>query len=200
MSSDGARTGYNDFGPEWLDVQTNGFGNYRKLNEGSQALLHWETILSQFVSGDTLGVDSLLQDSLDTFFYELVVFEDTTLNKSFYMLREQIDSSFVDVNQPDETADDVIGGFRNGWGLFIINPSASREQVLFQVPHPCDDFIAPYIALDLFLEIDAFGLMISGSSREAAWSQSGEYTNSKSYSDPSRYKHTVFQKFQDMII
>ena len=194
-----ARTGYNDFGPEWLDVQTNGFGNYRKLNEGSQALLHWETILSQFVSGDTLGVDSLLQDSLDTFFYELVVFEDTTLNKSFYMLREQIDSSFVDVNQPDETADDVIGGFRNGWGLFIINPSASREQVLFQVPHPCDDFIAPYIALDLFLEIDAFGLMISGSSREAAWSQSGEYTNSKSYSDPSRYKHTVFQKFQEAV-
>ena len=28
-----ANDGYNDYGPEWLDVQTNGFGHYKKLSE-----------------------------------------------------------------------------------------------------------------------------------------------------------------------
>jgi hypothetical protein len=93
-----ARAGYNDYGPDWLDVQTSGFGNYRKLDEDSQTLAHWELIFALFVGGDTVGVGSLLQGSLETFFCELVVFEDTTLNKSFYMLREQIDSSYVDKN------------------------------------------------------------------------------------------------------
>ena len=67
-----------------------------------------------------------------------------------------------------------MGGFRNGWGLFIINMNATREQILIQVPHPCDDFIAPYIALDLFFETDAFGFMIAGAGREVAWNQIGD--------------------------
>ena len=92
-----------------------------------------------------------------------------------------------------------MGGFRNGWGLFIINMDAAREQILIQVPHPCDDFIAPYIALDLFFETDAFGFMIAGAGREVAWNEIGDYSNSKSISDPSRYPHTVFQKFQDAV-
>ena len=194
-----ANDGYNDYGPEWLDVQTNGFGHHKKLSEFSQTLVYWETILSQFVNGDTTLVDSLLQDSLDSFFYELVIFEDTTLNKTFHLLREQIDTSFVDVNQIAIPEDDVIGSFRNSWGLYIINPNASREQVLIQVPHPCDDFIAPYIAMDLFLEIDAFGFMINGTGREVEWSEDGTYTNSKSLSDPSRYQYTIFQKFQEAV-
>ena len=194
-----ASDGYNDYGPEWLDVQTNGFGHHKKLSEFSQTLVYWENILSQFVNGDTTLVDSLLQDSLDSFFYELVIFEDTTLNKTFHLLREQIDTSFVDVNQIAIPEDDVIGSFRNSWGLYIINPNASREQVLIQVPHPCDDFIAPYIAMDLFLEIDAFGFMINGTGREVEWSEEGTYTNSKSHSDPSRYEYTIFQKFQEAV-
>ena len=194
-----AREGYNDYGPEWLDVQTSGFGNHKKLSEFSQTLVYWETILSRFVNGDTTLVDSLLQDSLDSFFYELVIFEDTTLNKTFHMLREQIDSSFIDENQIVVPEDDVIGSFRNSWGLYMINPNAAREQVLIQVPHPCDDFIAPYIALDFFLEIDAFGFMINGTGREVAWSEVGTYTNSKSHSDPTRYDYTVFQKFQEAV-
>jgi len=112
-----ASDGYNDYGPEWLDVQTNGFGHHKKLSEFSQTLVYWESILSQFVNGDTTLVDSLLQDSLDSFFYELVIFEDTTLNKTFHLLREQIDTSFVDVNQITIPEDDVIGSFRNSWGL-----------------------------------------------------------------------------------
>ena len=194
-----AREDYNDYGPDWLDVQTNGFGQYNKLYSFSSEMDYWEYIFSFFVLGDTTTVDSLLQDSLATFFYELVVFEDTTLNKTFHLLREQLDSTFIDTNQVDVPDDDVVGGFRNSWGLYIINPNATREQVLIQVPHPCDDFIAPYVALDLFLEIDAFGFMINGAGREVAWSEEGTFTNSKSHSDPSRYEHTVFQKFQEAV-
>ena len=33
-----ASEGFNDYGPDWLDIQTNGFGSYRKLEEGSPTL------------------------------------------------------------------------------------------------------------------------------------------------------------------
>ena len=51
--------------------------------------------------------------------------------------------------------------------------------------------------MDLFLEIEAFGFMIHGAGREVEWTQVGDYANNKSLSDPSRYQHTVFQKFQE---
>ena len=191
--------GYNDYGPDWLDIQSNGFGSYRRLNENSGTLVYWGLIFQHFINHDTTIVDNLLSDSLDSFFYEIVIFEDTLLNKVFHMLREQLDTSFVDVNQIENQQDDVIGSFRNSWGLYIIDPNANYEQVLIQVPHPCDDFIAPYVAMDLFLEIEAFGFMIHGAGREVEWTQVGDYSNSKSLSDPSRYQHTVFQKFQETL-
>ena len=191
--------GYNDYGPDWLDVQTNGFGSHRVLSENSPTLNYWETIFNHFISGDTTFVDSLLSDSIQSFFYELVIFQDTAYNKTFHMLREQLDSNYIDYNLPEINEDDVIGGFQNGWGLYIINPNAFREHILIQVPHPCDDFIAPYIALDMYMETDAFGFMIAGAGREVVWNEIGDYANSKSISDPSRYPNTVFQKFQDAI-
>ena len=30
--------GFNDYGPDWLDVQTNGFGTYHRLDDGSATL------------------------------------------------------------------------------------------------------------------------------------------------------------------
>ena len=123
--------GFNDYGPSWLDVQTNGFGTYNKLNEGSTTLDYWGTIFSGFSIGDTSLVDSLLQDSLSTFFYELVIFQDTVYNRTFHIIREQLDTNFIDINQPDDETDDVIGSFRNGWGMFIINPDAEREPVSY---------------------------------------------------------------------
>ena len=138
-----ASDGYNDYAPNWIDIQTNGFGNYTLLPEGSPTLDYWKLIFYQFINGDTTLVDSLLEDSLESFHYELVIFQDTTLNRSYHVLREQLDSSFVDLNQLTIAEDDVMGSFRNGWGLYIIQPDANREQVLIQVPHPCDDFTAP---------------------------------------------------------
>ena len=191
--------GYNNYGPDWLDIQTNGFGNYDRLEENSPTLDYWDTIFSAYVDGDTTQVDSLLQDSLQSFFYELVIFQDTVYSRTFHIIREQLDTSYIDINDPGNAEDDVVGAFRNGWGMFIINPSAEREQVIIQVPHPCDDFIAPYVALDLFLQVDSYAFMINGAGREVLWTGVGNFSNSKSLSDPSRYPHTVFQKFQENV-
>ena len=190
---------YNDYGPEWLDIQQNGFGSYRMLNENSPTLVYWDIIFQNFINHNLDIVDTLLTDSLNSFFYEIVIFEDTLLNKTFHLLREQLDTSFIDLNQIENEDDDVIGSFRNSWGLYIINPTSTYEQVLIQVPHPCDDFIAPYIAMDLFIELDAFGFMINAAGREVHWTEIGNYNNSKSLSDPSRYEHTIFQKFQEVV-
>ncbi len=193
-----AEENYNDYGPDWLDIQSNGFGSYRKLNEGSGTLDYWEIIFQNFLNNNLNEVDLLLNDSLESFFYEIVIFQDTVLNRTYHILREQLDTSFIDLNQIDNNEDDIVGSFRNGWGLYIINPNAEREQVLIQVPHPCDDFIAPYVAMDLFIEVDALGFMINGAGREVQWSEEGNYSNNKSISDPSRYEHTIFQKFQEI--
>lgn len=195
-----ASEGFNDYGPDWLDVQTTGFGNYNKLEFGDPILSYWEDIFSGFILGDTTLVDSLLQDSIESFYYELVIFEDTIYNRVFHIIREQLDTSFIDSNQSDNDLDDVIGSFRNGWGMYIINPQATREQVIIQVPHPCDDFIAPYIAIDIFLKTNAFAFMINGAGREVLWTGIGNYSNSKSLSDPSRYPNTIFQKFQEAAV
>ena len=47
----------------------------------SPTLDYWDTIFAAFIDGDTTQVDSLLQDSLQSFFYELVIFQDTVYNK-----------------------------------------------------------------------------------------------------------------------
>ena len=38
--------GFNDYGPEWLDIQTNGFGDHTILSENSPTLSYWETIFN----------------------------------------------------------------------------------------------------------------------------------------------------------
>ena len=145
-----ANDGFNDYGPDWLDIQSNDFGYCKVLDDDSPIINYWGNIFTHFIAGDTSIVDSLLQDSIETFFYELVIFEDTTSEEVYHILREQLDTSFVDLNQIENEFDDVVGSFRNSWGLYIINPAATRDQVIIQVPHPCDDFIAPYIAIDIF--------------------------------------------------
>ncbi|MFQ6609749.1 MAG: CapA family protein, partial [Fidelibacterota bacterium] len=194
-----ASEGYNDYGPSWLDVQTNGFGNYREIEDDSETLSYWEEILTELNRGNIETTDQLLSDSLSTFYYDLVQFEDTEYNRSLYIVREQLDSSYVDLNLPMTPEDDVVGSFRNGWGIFIINPSAQRQNVVIEVPHPCDDFIAPYFATNLFLDIDAYALAIAGAGREVKWTESGNYSNNKSLSDPSRNTNTPFHIFHTVL-
>jgi poly-gamma-glutamate capsule biosynthesis protein CapA/YwtB (metallophosphatase superfamily) len=194
-----ATPGFNDYGPEFIDVQSNGFGKHKILNENSLTLDYWEDIFENFVNGDISTVDSLLQDSIETFYYNIIVFDDTVLNRTYHIIREEIDTSFIDNNQPENDLDDVIGSFNNSWGMYIISPNAANEQIIIQVPHPCDDFIAPYIAVDIFTQTHSFAFMINSVGREAQWSEEGEYSNNKSHSDPSRYPFSVFQKFQEAV-
>ncbi len=194
-----ASPGYNDYGPDWLDVQTDGFGNYRIIPGNSSTLPYWENIFLALLRGNISEADQLLTDSLNTFNYDLVAFTDTTVNRTFYMIRERLDYTYFDFNTPDTPLDDVSGSFRNGWGLFILNPNAARQQLLVEVPHPCDDFIAPYIATELFLQTDAFAMMIAGAGREVKWTMSGNYNNNKSKSDPSRNSNSPFHKFHTVL-
>lgn len=191
--------GYNDYGPEWLDPQHNGFGAYRVVPNsqvGDRLLQHWRRIFDSFLLGHEVNVDALLQDSSETFHYDLVRFTDTDRNRDVFILREQLDSTFVDENQ-DGAADDVIGSFRNGWGLYIVDPDAPRPWLMIQMTHPCDDYIGVQAAIDLFFRLGAGAISINGAGREVVLRTGGGSTNSRSLSDPSRNGRAPFQVFHE---
>ena len=191
--------GYNDYGPEWLDVQDNEFGNYRIIPSNSDALDHWQDIFTALLRGNIEVADQMLSDSSSTFYYDLIEFNDTTYNRTYYMLREQLDYSYVDHGQSGVDGDTVIGSFRNGWGLYILNPEASRQQVVVEMPHPCDDFISPYVGTNLFRETDGLAMMMAGAGREVRWTGEGNYSNNKSLSDPSRNANSVFEIYHEVL-
>jgi len=192
-------TGYNDYGPGWLDNQTNGFGNYTIIPQDSPTIQAWNDILNYFIQEEYLEVDAILTDSLDSFQYDLVIFQDSVLTRTFYMLRERIDSSYVDNNGTGIPEDDVIGSFHNGWGLYILNPNAQNKNLIIQVPHPCDDFLSPYLGMELFIQCDAYAFQVAGAGREVMWSESGTYNNNQSLSDPSRNENSVFHQFHKVV-
>ena len=194
-----AEDGYNDYGPDWFDLQTNGFGNYSVIPVGSSTLSVWESIISHVLANDLDEASAMLSDSLDSFHYDLVLFTDTNLNRTFTMLRERLDSSYVDNNNTIDSEDDVVGSFQNGWGLYVLNPNAVNKNLVIQVPHPCDDFVSPYIGMELFLQCDAFALQIAGAGRETKWTEEGNYNNNKSLSDPSRNENSVFHIFHKIV-
>jgi Secretion system C-terminal sorting domain len=195
-----ADSGYNDYGPESLDPQTGGFGTFRFIPNtphGDETLEHWDAIFNTLFTGDLDTAAELVSDSLETFHYETVRFTDTEFDREYWMIREQLDMSYVDTSNTADPSDDIYGSFRNGWGVFIYNPDAARENVMIQVVHPCDDFFAPYAAIELFLNTDASTLCINGAGREVLWTNQGSYSNSKSKSDPSRNADHPLQRFHE---
>jgi len=194
-----ADPGYNDYGPTWLDPQTNGFGDFRILPGNGPTLNYWREIFQKMIVQDTIAVAQMIADSSESFHYDFVRFQDTTVNQTYWMLRERLDYSYLDTNLTSDPSDDVIGSFRNGWGLYIFNPAATRNFVVVEVPHPTDDFIAPYNALELFQEIDAWAFMISGAGREVRWTGVGDYVNNSSLADPARNSNTVFEMFHEVL-
>ncbi|MBT3250980.1 MAG: PKD domain-containing protein [Candidatus Marinimicrobia bacterium] len=194
-----ASPGYNDYGPEWLDVQSNGFGDYTIIDSDSEIITNWEQIFLSLIRLDIDTVDLMLTQSLDVYNYDIVEFTDSETQRVYYMLRERLDMSYFDENLPETQLDDVIGSFNNGWGLFIFNPEAARQNLVIEVPHPCDDFIAPYMGAEIFNQTDAFALMIAGAGREVEWTESGDYSNNKSKSDPARNTNTLFHIFHTVL-
>ena len=194
-----ADPGYNDYGPAWHDNQTNGFGGYTVIPQASSTLNVWSEIMGHFIKEEYSEIDAILMDSLETFRYDLVMFQDSVLTRTYYMLRERLDTSFVDNNETGPPDDDVVGSFQNGWGLYILNPSAQNMNMVVQVPHPCDDFLSSYIGMEIFLQCDAFAYQIAGAGREVRWTQEGDYSNDRSLSDPSRNENSLFHLFHKAV-
>jgi len=186
-----ADPGYNDYGPDLLDRQTNGFGNFQLIPEdvgGDSLLENWKSIFEAFIQGNTGTVQSLLTSSRLGDIYELVTFSDGNI-----VLREVLNDFYFDDNGNEDGSDDVTGSFDYGWGLYVYNPNATCPKVVIEVVHPCDDYIAPPTALDAFQTIDAGFLFVSGVGREVVWTEAAPYWNSKSLSDPSRNGRHPFQ-------
>ena len=71
--------------------------------------------------------------------------------------------------------------------------------MIVEVPHPNDDFISPYISIDLFTKSDGFAMLVAGAGREVKWTEEGAYNNEKSLSDPSRNSNTLFHIFHKIL-
>ena len=189
-----ANPGLNDYGPIELDPQTNGFGQYALIpndSVGNQLIETWYDIFWALLQNDTLSVDDrLVASSLDSV-YQFVILSDD--DAEYYILREVLNPEYVDDQlTPDDTTDDVRGSFDYGWGVYVYSPSASRPNVIAEMPHPADDYISPYVGTDVFEMYDVGFLMIAGAGREVLWTNEGEYNNNKSLSDPSRNPQSVF--------
>jgi len=189
-----ANPGLNDYGPIELDPQTNGFGHYILISNdsaGNQLIETWYDIFWALFQNDTLAVDDrLVSSGLDSI-YQFVVLSDDSAE--YLILREMLNLGYFDDQlTPEDTIDDVRGSFDCGWGVYVYCPSASRPDVIIEMPHPTDDYISPFVGTGVFELYDAGVLMIAGAGREVQWTNEGEYNNNKSLSDPSRNPQSVF--------
>jgi hypothetical protein len=196
-----ARPGYNVYAPNDLDPQLNGFGAFELITddeEGDEILSVFSDLFEFLLNDSPQAAWDLLQayPELD---YELVEIQDASLGRSFFVLRELLDADYLDPGNTPSIADDVLGSFNKGWGIFVFSPSASRPQIVVEAPHPNDDHLSPFIAVDFFCEADAGLLMINGAGRELAWS-GANYTNGASLSDPSRNCRLPFALAHDMAV
>jgi len=170
--------GYNVYAP-W-DRQTTGFGGFQVPN--TTQINNWGTIIDEFLLQNWNNVETLI--SSGGFPYQVVQFNDTDTGRTYYMLRELINTQ-VDDNGTFDPYDDEHGAFDWGWGLYIYNPSGDQRTII-TIPHPCDDFMTPTIGYVALTELNAQFMMIAGAGREVAWTNVPPYTNSKSISDPTR--------------
>ena len=175
-----ASPGYNHYAP--YDRQTNGFGNFRIINV--LETVQWKSIIDYMLAENYAQAEAVIQSN--EFPYQVVQFNDTDTDRTYYLLRETLDMSYYDDNgTPDDPHDDEIGAFGYAWGLYVFNPQGTRP-IIITAPHPCDDFPTPATAALALEELDPRFLLINGAGREAKWTQSGQYYNSKSLSDPTR--------------
>ena len=75
-----ASEGYNIYAPDSIDVQTNGFGNYRIIPSQSETLPYWNNIFTHFIQNNFTSVEQMLSDSTESFNYNIVEFEDRTVD------------------------------------------------------------------------------------------------------------------------
>lgn len=183
-----ASEGYNMYAP--YDRQTDGFGQFTLPNEQQRAI--WQQAVDYFFNGEYNNAHNLLiQNNIP---YSVVKFTDGT--DIYYMLRENLNTSYIDDNGTPATYDDEVGSFDFGWGIYIYR-TTSPNPIVVTTPHPNDDFISPYLSVSSFQELNAQYLMINGSGREVMWNEFGSYANNKSISDPTRNHDHPFNYFYE---
>ena len=188
---------YNVYAP--YDPQTTGFGDFYLASE--EELDEWVDVIDRFSSQDYLFAESLL--NLYEIPYQIVEFTDTDTDRTYYILREILNPEYYDDNgTPDYEADDEIGGFDYGWGLYVYDPAALNP-IIITAPHPNDDYTTSTISAKCLQDWNASFLLINGAGREVKWTEVGNYSNSKSLSDPSRNEDhpltRAYQRFCDRI-
>ncbi|MBI9032611.1 T9SS type A sorting domain-containing protein [bacterium] len=181
-----AQEGYNMYAP--YDRQTEGFGQFTLPTEAQTDI--WEEGVDLFFEGNYNAAHILF--SQNNIPYSVVKFTDGS--DIYYMLRENLNLSYMDDNGTGVTYDDEIGSFDFGWGIFVYR-TTNPNPVIVTAPHPNDDFVTPYLSVKSFMSLDAQYLMINGSGREVMWSEYGNYSNNKSLSDPSRNCDHPFNYF-----
>lgn len=190
-----ASPNYNYYAP--FDPQTNGFGDF--LTPNTSQLNIWSEISQAFLDQDWDTAENLI--TTNNYPYQIVQFNDTDFDRTYYMLRETLNND-TDTNLASDPDDDVTGSFDYAWGLYIFNPEASNP-IIVTVPHPTDDYPTIVLGYHTFTKWDSAFLMVSGAGREVTWSNVPPYYNSKSISDPTRnLNHTFnrsYQKFADYI-
>ena len=196
-----ARAGYNYYCP--LDPQTNGFGEYTPIpdgTEGDQLLADWKTLFEYMIRGQWQEAENWRMNQLGIYPYEIVHLTDPEAQQEYYMVRELLSMAFYDDNDPNNPDDDEVGSFSFGWGLYVYAVEPNFRRINIQVVHPNDDFIMPYYSLDMFQTIGAGSFFLSSVGREVLWTHSGNYDNTKSLCDPSRNGRHVFQMAQEAFI
>jgi len=190
--------GYNVYIPAEIDIQTNGFGEFEFIDEDDADELRdlWRQVFSAvWMDEPDTAQNILLAMEVN---YEVVYFHDTDTDRDFRIIREILDSTYVDSGFYEEEYDDVIGSFHHGWGIFVISPESIHPGIQVQVVHPNDDYIAVPFAVDLFLDADLGSFCVNGCGREVYWYSN--YTNGHSLSDPSRNGNLPLQWFAEFHI
>ncbi|NUO19361.1 hypothetical protein HUU59_07950 [bacterium] len=198
------RPDYNDYGPPNLDPVTNGFGGFTYIPanaDGDSTLARWRRMFDYAVAREWSSADSMLALYDTEWNYELVRLYEWDRRQEYYIIRERLDSSYVDANGDTLPENDVIGGFGKAWGVFIFNPTPRHPFAVVEVPHPEDDYMAPPVAADLFVRGEFAVMMIAGAGREVMWDTTfSTYTNERSVSDPSRNGRQPFQMLHEALV
>lgn len=184
--SEGQVSGLNVYAP-W-EVQNNSFGDYRIPTEAELYL--WGLVVEDFLALDLDSAQAKIRHY--GFRYQVVNFQDLDSGRNILMLREFLNDD-IDANGTADPADDEIGSFDHGWGLYLYDPWSSRP-IVITAPHPCDDYPTPVFSLEAFYKLDARFLLISGAGREVAYFPPYN-SNNQSISDPSRCANHAFNVF-----
>ncbi|HYU20938.1 MAG TPA: hypothetical protein VEQ11_19800 [Chloroflexota bacterium] len=130
----------------------------------------------RFLAATTTALGGDLDDAasrFDTFGYDLVSFLDLGSSVWHLVLRERTPCGRC-------------------WGLYVLSRSVTARDVAVEAPHPLFDALAPEMAIDAYLRMDAREFSMAGTHRYANGPDSP-------VSDMARNPNSVFQKMHEAL-